>query len=151
MKRLGVLLFLISKLCLGQEKPQVLKEQQVHVTESNVWWTAAVSDTMALCAINAHSIAVMNASFPMEKNVSRQISFKVKNKDGEGRTINSVVKGIADWNGEKCYIVELEIGVNFRTHEVYKKTECLLTELHDSAYKLYLGTNWLGEDLELQK
>ena len=151
MKRLGVLLFLISNLCLAQEKPQVFREQQVHVIESNVRWTAAVSDTTALCAINAHSIAVMNASFPMEKNVSRQISFKVKNKDGEGRTINSVVKGIADWNGKKCYIVELEIGVNFRAHEVYKKTGCLLTDLHDSAYKLYLCTNWLGEDIELQK
>lgn len=151
MKNLTVLFLLISSFCIAQNKTEVAKEEPVHVKESNVLWTAAVTDTMKLCVINANSVAVMNASFPMEKNITRQVSFTVKNKDGEGRTVNGVVKGIAEWNGKKCYTVELELSMNFMTHKVNRKVECILADLEDAPYKLYVGSNWLGDDMELKK
>ena len=151
MKNLTLFFLFVSGFCVAQNKTEVAREEPVHVKESNVLWTAGVTDTMKLCAINAGSIAVMNASFPMEKNVTRQVSFKVKNNDGEGRTINSVVKGIATWNGIKCYTVELELGMNFMTHMVNRKVECILADLEDAPYKLYVGSNWLGDDMELKQ
>jgi hypothetical protein len=150
MKNITTVLLFFSSFCFAQTKTEVAKEEPVHVKESNVLWAAAVSDTMKLCVINANSVAVMNASFPMEKNITRQISFKVKNEKGEGRTVNAVVKGIATWNGKKCYTVELELGMNFMTHMVNRKVECVLADLEEAPYKLYVGANWLGDDMELK-
>ncbi len=151
MKNLTFIMLFFSSFCLAQEKTEVAMEEPVHVKESNVLWTAGVTDTLELCIINANSIAVMNASFPKEKNITRQISFKVKNKDGEGRTVNSTVKGIAKWNGKQCYTVELEIGMNFMDHKVYRKVECILADLEESAYRIYVGKNWLGDDMVIKK
>lgn len=146
-------LFLLAfvQFSFAQEKTSVAKEEPVHVTESNVLWKAKVSDTLKLCVINANSIAVMNASFPKEKNITRQVSFKVENENGEGRTVNSTVMGVAEWNGTKYYTAELELGMNFMTHKVYRKVECILADLSESPHKLYVGKNWLGDDMELKK
>jgi hypothetical protein len=150
MKKLTVFLLFLSNFCFAQEKTEVAKEEPVHVKESNVIWTAGVTDTLKYCVINANSIAVMNASFPKEKNITRQISFKVKNKDGEGRTVNSVVKGIADWKGKKGYTVELTLGMNFMTEKVNRKVECILANLEDAPYRLYVGKNWLQDDMVIK-
>lgn len=150
MKNLLPFLLLVCQFGFAQEKTPVSKEEPVHVVESNVLWKAAVSDTLKLCVINANTIAVMNASFPKEKNITRQVSFKVENENGEGRTVNSVVKGIAEWNGVKCYTAELELVMNFMSHKVSRKVECILADLSDAPYKLYVGKNWLGDDMEVK-
>lgn len=150
MKNLFLLLLLATQFSFAQDKTIVSKEEPVQVVESNVLWTASVSDTLKLCVINANSIAVMNASFPKEKNVTRQVSFKVENENGEGRTVNSTVKGIAEWNGVKYYTAELELVMNFMSHKEARKVECILADLSDSRYKLYVGKNWLGDDMELK-
>lgn len=151
MKNLLLLLLFACQFTFAQEKTTVGKEEPVHVVESNVLWNASVSDTLKLCVINASSIAVMNASFPKEKNVTRQVSFKVENETGEGRTVNSTVKGIAKWNGTKYYTAELELVMNFMSHKVSRKVECILADLEESPYKLYVGKNWLGDDMEVKK
>lgn len=151
MKNLNFYLLILSSFCFAQNKTEVAKEEPVHVKESNVIWGAGVTDTLEYCVINANSIAVMNASFPKEKNITRQISFKVKNKDGEGRTVNSVVKGIAEWDGKKCYTVDLTLGMNFMTDKVNRKVECILADLEDAPYKLYVGKNWLQDDMQVKQ
>lgn len=151
MLRLLILLLVSFNFTFAQNDTEVGKEEPVHVKESNVLWTAAVSDTLKYCVINANSVAVMNASFPKEKNITRPVSFKVKNKDGEGRTVNATVKGIAKWNGKSYYTAELELGMNFMTHKVYRKVECILADLEEADYKLYVGANWLGEDMKVKK
>lgn len=123
----------------------------MHVKESNVLWKAAISDTLKLCVINASSVAVMNASFPMEKNVTRQVSFRVTNDAGEGRVVNTVVTGIATWHNKKCYTAQLEIGNNFQTHMIYRKVDCILADLSENEHKLLVGKNWLGDDIEVAK
>lgn len=151
MKNLTVFFLMVSSFCFAQDKTEVAREEPVHVKESNVLWAAGVTDTLDHCVINSNSIAVMNATFPKEKNIGRQVSFKVKNKEGEGRTINSVVKGIANWNGKQCYTVELELGMNFMTHKVNRKVECILADLEGAPYKLYVGKNWLQDDMMIRE
>lgn len=143
-------MILLAQFVNAQEKTLVSKEEPVHVTESNVLWKAAVTDTLKLCVINANSVAVMNASFPKEKNITKPVSFKVQNEAGEGRTVNATVVGVAEWNGTKYYTAELEVGMNFMTHKVYRKVECILADLENAPYKLYVGKNWLGDDMELK-
>lgn len=146
-----VLIFAFSSTSsFSQEKTVISSEEPIHVKESNAIWYAAVSDTLEFCVINAQSIAVMNASFPKEKNITKNISFKVKNRKGEGRTINATVTGIADWNGKSCYMAELELGMNFGSHLVNRKVNCVLTDLTESEFKLFVGKNWLGEDMEVK-
>lgn len=134
----------------AQEKVTVAKVEPVHVTETNVLWTASVVDTLKYCVINANSIAVMNASFPKEKNISREVSFKVQNKNGEGRTVNSTITGVAEWKGVKHYTVQLEVGMNFQTRKVYRKVDCILADLENDKFKFYIGNNWLGDDMQVK-
>ena len=104
----------------------------------------------ALTAINASSIAVMNASFPMDKNITKQISFKLRNEDEQGRTVNGIVTGIAEWAGEKYYLAQLEIGINLESRWEYRKVDCILADLSTSKHKLIIGKNWLGDDIEVK-
>ena len=124
--------------------------ETVQVKESNVYWKAEINDQVPTTVINASSIAVMNGSFPMEKNITKQISFKLKNGDDQGRTVNAVVTGVAEWNGEKLYTVELEIGVNLSSTWEYRKVNCILADLTESEHRLIVGQNWLGEDVEVK-
>jgi len=124
--------------------------ETVQVKESNVYWKAEINDQVPTTVINASSIAVMNGSFPMEKNITKQISFKLKNGDDQGRTVNAVVTGVAEWNGEKLYTVELEIGVNLSSRWEYRKVNCILADLTESEHRLIVGQNWLGEDIEVK-
>ena len=124
--------------------------ETVQVKESNVYWKAEINDQVPTTVINASSIAVMNGSFPMEKNITKQISFKLKNGDDQGRTVNGVVTGVAEWNGEKLYTVELEIGVNLSSTWEYRKVNCILADLTESEHRLIVGQNWLGEDVEVK-
>ena len=66
----------------------------VQVKESNVYWKAELNPILETTVINSSSIAVMNGSFPMERNVTKNISFKLKNGDGQGRTVNGIVTGV---------------------------------------------------------
>ena len=81
--------------------------ETVQVKESNVYWKAAMNTTSDLTVINSTSIAVMNGSFPMEKNVTKNISFKLKNGDGQGRTMNGIVSRVIEWNGQQLYTIQL--------------------------------------------
>ena len=75
--------------------------ETAQVKESNVYWKAELDSNSEYTIINASSIAVMNASFPKEKNVTKQISFKLRNGDDQGRTVNGIVTGLVDWNGQQ--------------------------------------------------
>ncbi len=142
--------FVFALSSYSQEKTTVSNEEPIHVKESNAIWYAAVTDTLAYCVINATSIAVMNASFPKEKNVTRPISFKLRNKKNEGRTVNATVTGIAKWQGRSYYMAELELGMNFKTYFVNRKVNCILTDLEEAEYRLYVGRNWLRDDMEIK-
>lgn len=120
-----------------------------HVKESNAFWEAAVTDTMERCVINAGNIAIMNTSFPMEKNISRQMSFKLTNANGEGRTVNGQVAGIAEFGGQQYYTAELEIGLNRATSIEYHTMECILTDLTGSDHRLIIGRELLGADFKM--
>ena len=81
--------------------------ETVQIKESNVYWKAEMNATSDLTVINSTSIAVVNGCFPMEKNVTKNISFKLKNGDGQGRTVNGIVTGVIEWNGQQLYTIQL--------------------------------------------
>ncbi|MBP9153259.1 MAG: hypothetical protein KBF73_13315 [Flavobacteriales bacterium] len=124
--------------------------ETLQVKESNVFWKAELDSTSEYTVINASSIAVMNASFPKEKNITKQISFKLKNGDGEGRTVNGKVTGLVNWNGQQLYTAELEIGINLSSKWEYRKVNCVLADLTEKEHKLLIGKNWLGDDIEVK-
>lgn len=124
--------------------------ETAQVKESNVYWKAELDSNSEYTIINASSIAVMNASFPKEKNVTKQISFKLRNGDDQGRTVNGIVTGLVDWNGQQLYTAELEIGINLLTQWEYRKVNCVLAYLIENEHKLIIGKNWLGDDIEVK-
>jgi hypothetical protein len=124
--------------------------ETLQVKESNVFWKAELDSSSEHTVINASSIAVMNASFPKEKNITKQISFKLKNEAGEGRTVNSKVTGVVDWNGQQLYTAELEIGINLSSKWEYRKVNCVLADLTEKEHTLLIGKDWLGEDTEVK-
>jgi hypothetical protein len=65
----------------SRKKTTLSPLKTVQVKGSNVYWKAKLDLNSEHTIINAYSIAVMNASFPKEKNVSKQISFKLRNGD----------------------------------------------------------------------
>ncbi len=142
--------FILISITVSAQKIDLAPVEMVQVKESNVLWQANLDTGSVHTIINASSIAVMNASFPKEKNVTKQISFKLKNADGAGRTVNSTVSGVVDWNGQKHYTVLLEIGVDLRTRWEYRKVNCVLADLSENEHKLILGQNWLGDDIHVK-
>ncbi|MCB9192465.1 MAG: hypothetical protein H6602_12445 [Flavobacteriales bacterium] len=150
MKKLLPIVFTLTAMVGFSQTMTLSPLETVQVKESNAFWKAKLDPESDITLINSSSIAVMNASFPMEKNVTKNISFKLKNADGKGRTVNAVVTGIQEWQGEKYYTVELEIGVNVLSKWDYRKADCVLVELTDSEYKLIIGKNWLGDDIEVK-
>jgi len=139
---------LLLNVCIAQQKIEA--QSAFHVKESNVFWDAAVTDTLEFCVINAGSIAIMNTSFPKEKNITKQVSFKLRNANGEGRTVNGRVAGVADFGGEQYYTAELEIGLNLGDRWEYRTVQCILADLSASDTKLLIGRNWLGEDFTVE-
>lgn len=121
--------------------------ETVNVKESNEFWKAEIDGERKLTVINAHSIAVMNASFPKEKNITKNISFKLSNGDDKGRTVNATVTGIAEHQGKKLYQAELEIGINLSDRWEYRKVNCILADLSEAEHKLIIGKDWLGDDI----
>ena len=150
MKNLPILLLLLISTAVFSQKMTLSPLETVQVKESNAFWKAKLDPESDITVINSSSIAIMNASFPMEKNITKNISFKIKNADGKGRTVNGIVTGIEEWNGEKYYTVELEIGVNVLSKWEYRKADCVLVDLSESDYKLIIGKNWLGDDIEVK-
>lgn len=124
--------------------------ETVQVKGSNVFGKAQLDPKSDVTVINGSSIAVMNASFPMEKNISKNISFKLKNGDGQGRTVNATVTGLVEWNDQKYYTAKLNIGVNVLSKWEYREVDCVLADLSRSEYKLIIGKNWLGNDIEVK-
>lgn len=145
-----LLTVLIASLSAKAQKTTLSPLETVHVKESNVYWKAELDSTSEYTIINSSSIAVMNASFPMEKNVTKQISFKLVNGDGQGRTVNGRVTGLVNWNGQEHYTAELEIGINLSTKWEYRKVNCVLANLSDYEHKLLIGKNWFGSDIEVK-
>ncbi|MCF8465204.1 MAG: hypothetical protein K9G41_10205 [Flavobacteriales bacterium] len=148
------ILILLAILCvpfaIKAQKITLSSHETLQVKESNVFWKAELDSTSEYTVINASSIAVMNASFPKEKNITKQISFKLKNENDEGRTVNSKVTGLVDWNGQQLYTTELEIGINLTTKWEYRKVNCVLADLTEKEHKLLVGKNWLGENIEVK-
>lgn len=151
MKNLLILFFLtaFSSSIFGQTAT-LSPLETVQVKESNVYWKAEMEPDSDVTVINSSSIAVMNGSFPMEKNITKNISFKLKNGDGQGRTVNGIVSGVVDWNGEQLYTTQLEIGVNLSSRWEYRKVDCVLADLSEAEHKLIIGKNWLGKDIEVK-
>ena len=144
------LLIIFSSTLLFGQKMVLSPMETVHVKESNVYWKASIDSSSELTIINSSSIAVMNASFPKSKNVTKPISFKLKNGDDQGRTVNGTVTGIVEWNGQELYTTELEIGINLSTHWEYRKVDCVLADLSEAEYRLIIGKNWLKDDIEVK-
>jgi hypothetical protein len=145
-----ILSILMFPFAIQAQKITLSPLETLQVKESNVFWKAELDSASDYTVINASSIAVMNASFPKEKNITKQISFKLKNGDGEGRTVNSKVTGVVDWNGQQLYTAELEIGVIVSNQWEYRKVNCVLADLTEKEHKLLIGKNWLGEDIEVR-
>ena len=150
MKYLFSLLFILTSSVVFSQKMTLSPLETVQVKESNVFWKAQLDPKSDVTVINGSSIAVMNASFPMEKNISKNISFKLKNGDGQGRTVNATVTGLMEWNDQKYYTAKLNIGVNVLSKWEYREVDCVLADLSRSEYKLIIGKNWLGNDIEVK-
>ena len=82
--------------------------------------------------------------------MTKQISFKLRNGDDQGRTVNGIVTGLVDWNGQQLYTAELEIGINLLTQWEYRKVNCVLAYLIENEHKLIIGKNWLGDDIDVK-
>ena len=150
MKHLFSLLFILTSSVVFSQKMTLSPLETVQVKESNVFWKAQLDPKSDVTVINGSSIAVMNASFPMEKNITKNISFKLKNGDGQGRTVNANVTGLVEWNDQKYYTAKLNIGVNVLAKWEYREVDCVLADLSRSEYKLIIGKNWLGNDIEVK-
>lgn len=145
-----LLAFVLMPFLTQAQKIALSPLETVQVKESNVYWKAELDSNSEYTIINASSIAVMNASFPKEKNVTKQISFKLRNGDDLGRTVNGIVTGLVDWNGQQLYTAELEIGINLLTQWEYRKVNCVLADLTENEHKLIIGKNWLGDDIDVK-
>lgn len=145
-----LLAFVLTSFSVQAQKVTLSPLETVQVKESNVYWKAELDTSSEHTIINALSIAVMNTSFPKEKNVDKQISFKLRNGEGEGRTVNGKVTGVVDWNGQQLYTAELEIGINLASRWEYRKVNCVLADLTENEHKLIIGKNWLGDDIEVK-
>lgn len=146
----GLLVFVLVSFSVQAQKLILSPLETMQVKESNVFWKAELDTNSEHTIINASSIAVMNASFPKEKNIDKQISFKLKNGDDQGRTVNGKVTGLVDWNNQQLYTAELEIGINLSTRWEYRKVSCVLADLTENKHKLIIGKNWLGDDVEVK-
>lgn len=150
MKKLLPLLFVLTSSVVFSQKMTLSPLETVQVKESNVFWKAKLDPKSEITIINSSSIAVINASFPMEKNVTKNISFKLRNGDNQGRTVNGIVTGLAEWGGEKYYTAKLQIGVNVLSKWEYREVDCVLADLSKSDYKLVIGKNWLQDDIKVK-
>ncbi len=133
-----------TMLCTAQER--IGTAETFHVKESNVYWKAHVTDSLEFCVINAGNIAIMNTSFPKEKNITKQVSFRLRNADDEGRTVNGRIAGVATYGDQQLYTAELEVGLNLGDRWEYRKVQCILADLSEAPFKLMVGRNWLGSD-----
>lgn len=145
---ISILMLVTVTSALAQDRVGAV--ETFHVKESNVYWKAQVTDTLEFCVINAGNIAIMNTSFPKEKNISKQVSFRVRNADGEGRTVNSRIAGVVSYGGEQLYTAELEVGHSFGDRWEYRTVQCILADLTEKEFKLIVGSNWLGADIRLE-
>lgn len=145
-----LLAFVLIPLAIQAQKITLSPLETVQVKESNVYWKAELDSSLQYTVINSSSIAVMNASFPKEKNVTKQISFKLRNGDDQGRTVNGKVTGLVEWNGQQLYTAELEIGINLSTRWEYRKVNCVLADLSEQEHKLIIGKDWLGDDIDVK-
>ena len=135
---------LIPVLAFGQTA--VPSTTSFHVKESNVFWNAQVTDTLELTVIDAGNIAIRNTSFPREKNIDKEASFKLTNESGEGRTVNGRITGVVFFKEKQLYTTELEIGFNLGDRWEYRTVQCILADLSTEEHRLIIGRNWLGED-----
>lgn len=141
---LTLILGLAVQTCIAQQA--VSRISTFHVKESNAHWEALVNDSLEHCVINAGNIAVMNATFPKEKNITKQVSFKLANAEGAGRTVNGRVAAVVDFGGQAHYTAELTIGLNLGDRWEYRTVQCILADLSAYDQQLIIGSNWLGDD-----
>ncbi len=148
MKNILALFMLVPVLSLGQTI--IPSTASFHVKESNVFWNAQVIDTLELTVIDAGNIAIRNTSFPREKNIDKEASFKLTNESGEGRTLNGRITGVVFFREKQLYTTELEIGYNLGDRWEYRTVQCILADLSAEEHRLIIGRNWLGEDFRVK-
>ena len=148
MKNILALFMLVPVLSLGQTI--IPSTASFHVKESNVFWNAQVIDTLELTVIDAGNIAIRNTSFPREKNIDKEASFKLTNESGEGRTVNGRITGVVFFREKQLYTTELEIGHNLGDRWEYRTVQCILADLSADEHRLIIGRNWLGEDFRVK-
>lgn len=148
MKNALALLMLLPFMTLGQTV--IPSTATFHVKESNVFWNAQVIDTLELTVIDAGNIAIRNTSFPREKNIDKEASFKLTNESGEGRTVNGRIAGVVSFKEKELYTTELEIGYNLGDRWEYRTVQCILADLSSEEHRLIIGRNWLGENFKVE-
>ena len=127
-------------LCIAQ--PITERHRKFEVRESNVKWAADIDTTLEYTAIHAERIAVSNGGPSMEANIGNPMTFKLLNKDGEGRTVNGRVNGLATINGKTYYTALLELGLYFDAELIWKKVPVVLMDRTNEEYRLVVGRNF---------
>ena len=118
------------------------RHRKVEVKESNTRWEADIDTTQAHTLIHAERIAVSNGGPSMEKNVGNPMTFKLVNKAGEGRTVNSRAEGVVTIGGKPYYTAQLELGLNEGTEMVWKKVPVVLMDRTAEEFRLIVGRDF---------
>lgn len=134
------LMLAYSTLAFAQQTTE--RHRMVDVRESNTRWEADIDTTNAHSLIHAERIAVSNGGPRMEKNVGSPMTFRLVNKAGEGRTVNSRVAGVVTLGGEQYYTVLLELGLNQGTEHIWKKVPVVLMNRTAEQYGLIMGRDY---------
>lgn len=134
------LILLIASLILAVlSNAQTTQKEYIVVKESGFYWETKIDSTSQYSIINASRIVVFNNTYPISKNIGKEINFALTNEKGEKRTVNSKVSETATYNGEDKYIIELTFDYN----RSEKKVKVILADLSDSEQKLIAGKNWI--------
>lgn len=118
------------------------RHRKVEVRESNTRWDADIDTTQAHSLIHAERIAVSNGGPSMEKNVGNPMTFKLVNKAGEGRTVNSRAESVVTIGGKPYYTAMLELGINQGTEMIWKKVPVVLMDRTAEQYGLIVGRDF---------
>lgn len=118
---------------------QTTQKEYIVVKESGFYWETKIDSTSEYSLINASRIVVFNNTYPISKNIGKEINFTLTNEKGEKRTVNSKVSETVTYNGEDKYIVELTLDYN----RSEKKVKVILADLTASEQKLIAGKNWI--------
>jgi len=118
------------------------RHRKVEVKESNARWEADIDTTQAHTLIHAERIAVSNGGPSMAKNVGNPMTFKLVNKAGQGRTVNSRAEGVVTIGDKQYYTALLELGLNEGNEWVWKKVPVVLMDRTADEFRLIVGRDF---------